>query len=298
MNMTLAHPNNKGKVMNRLIQAMLIFLLVATFNFSVVATDRAKEKRWASHINDFLLDGTVEWLDANHEKFLSIYTPTNKPPIGAVILLHGRGMHPDWPQVIQPLRTQLPSRGWSTLSLQMPVLQTEASDEDYLPIFNEVPARIQAGLDFLSSKGLNNIILVGHSLGSNMATNYLVKHHDPRIKAFVGIGMMGKLQPPETALLDNIASILQMQIPVLDVYGSNSFPAILASADRRAFAIASYQADIRTRHSRIVEIKEANHFFQGHEDELLGVIVNWLDKLTVAKQTNQIISTKNHLNSK
>ena len=41
-------------------------------------------------------------------------------PTGAILLLHGEGHTPDWPQTIQPLRTYLPERGWSTLSLSLP----------------------------------------------------------------------------------------------------------------------------------------------------------------------------------
>jgi pimeloyl-ACP methyl ester carboxylesterase len=245
-----------------------------------MSSDHAKERRWANHITDFIIEGKVEWLNSGTESFLSIYTRTNKASIDAIIFIHGRGMHPDWPQVIQPLRTRFPAKGWATLSLQMPVLQSDATDTDYLPLFKEVPSRIKAGLDFLSNKGFTNIILIGHSLGTNMATTYLVNCHDPRIKAFVGIDMQGNLQPTETTALDNVASLLQMHIPVLDVYGAQSYPDILASVDRRAFAISAYQASVNTRQSRIIKIKGANHFFHGHEDELVRVIEHWISKFS------------------
>ncbi len=42
------------------------------------------------------------------------------------LLAHGIGIHPNWEQVIQPLRVALSEQGWNTLSIQMPVLANEA----------------------------------------------------------------------------------------------------------------------------------------------------------------------------
>lgn len=279
--------------MSTVLQTILLFLLSTTLVLPVHATDSAREQRWASQISDFLTEGEPLWLQSDGKKFFAIYTPAvNKQPIGAVILLHGRGLHPDWPQVIQPLRTQLPTKGWASLSLQMPVLQSDATDEDYLPLFKDVPVRIQAGLDFLSKQGLSNIVLIGHSLGSNMATDYLAKHHDPRIKAFVGIDMTGRRQPAKYLPLDNVTGLLQIRIPVLDIYGSQTSPAVLDSADRRAFAIAVPQNALYR--SRQIRINGANHIFQRHEEEFLQTISNWMSGFTkLLEQENKLVITVN-----
>ena len=94
----------------------ITFLLMLIFMLPAQASDIAKEKRWASQVVDFLVDGEPKWLEADGQQFFSIYTPaaTNQPA-GAVILIHGRGVHPDWPQVIQPLRTKRPEKNWATL---------------------------------------------------------------------------------------------------------------------------------------------------------------------------------------
>ena len=263
--------------MNTLKQVSLILIFSTIIVLPVQATDSVKEERWANQITDFLLDGDPEWLEANGKKFLSIYTPAATENIaGAVILLHGRGVHPDWPQVIQPLRTQLPDKGWATLSLQMPVLPGEARDEEYVPLFDEVPERIKAGLDFLSQQNINNIVLVGHSLGANMATVYLARYRDARIKAFVGIGLKAMQQPVEYRVLDNTVSLLKINVPVLDIYGSQTIKPILDSVDRRA------QVYNRAGHaqSRLIKIEGADHFYQEFEDKLLENIVTWLDEIT------------------
>ena len=279
--------------MSTVLQTILMLLLSTTFVLPVHATDSAREQRWASQISDFLTEGEPLSLQADGKKFLAIYMPAvNKQPVGAVILLHGRGLHPDWPQVIQPLRTQLPTKGWASLSLQMPVLQSNATDEDYLPLFKDVPARIQAGLDFLSKQGLHNVVLIGHSLGANMATDYLSRNHDPRIKAFVGIDMTGKRQPAKYLPLDNVTGLLQTRIPVLDIYGSQTYPAVIDSADRRAFALAVHQDG--SYRSRQIMVNGANHFFQGHEHEFLQSIANWMtDLIKLLMQENKLVTTAN-----
>lgn len=276
--------------MNTLKQVIGVLLLAVTLVFSVHASDTAKEQRWANQVVEFLIDGEPQWLEAGEQKFLGIYTPATGPYTkGAVILLHGGGAHPDWPQVIQPLRTQLPGTGWATLALQMPVLQSGASNEAYVPLFKEVPARIEAGLNFLSQQGVSNVILLGYSLGSNMATDYLARYRDPRVKGFVGIGMVGNPQPAEYQVLDNVAALLQVKVPVLDVYGSQTVTEILQSVDRRAFAVYQTGND----HSRQIEISGANHFFQGYEDELLQSIASWITMLVNQKQAGKFESTDN-----
>lgn len=280
--------------MNTLIQTIGMFLLTTFLVLPVQASDSAKEQRWAQQIANFLVAGEPIWLAADGQRFLSLYThAAGNRTKGAVILLHGRGTHPDWPQVIQPLRSQLPAKGWATLSLQMPVLQYDASDEAYVPLFKDVPARIQAGLDFLSEQGVNNIILLGHRLGSNMATAYLATHPDPRIKAFVGINMMGQAQPAEYRVLDNAAAILKMKVPVLDVYGAKTYHVVLESADRRAFAVYK----IGQQHSRQIEINDADHFFQWHEKELVQVIANWMTAFSRMKPAKKLVSSNNPLDN-
>ena len=86
------------------------------------ASDTAKEKRWADQVVDSIMVGDAEWLKVGKSKILSIYTEnTTEKAIGGAIVLHGSGVHPNWDQVVRPLRSQLPDYGWSTLSLQLPV---------------------------------------------------------------------------------------------------------------------------------------------------------------------------------
>ena len=256
--------------MNTLKRIFAALPLMAALVVPAQASDTDKEQRWADQIVDALIEGEPHWLQADGQRFLAIYTPAaTANPIGTAILLHGMGAHPDWPQVINPLRMQLPEEGWATLSLQMPILPNEAKDTDYIPLFKEVPGRIKAGIDFLQQQGGSPIVLIGHSLGATMGTYFLANMGDPKLKAFTGIGMSGDL--PDR-VLDNVISLRKIQLPVLDIYGSHSDNSIVNSAQRRADALAR----AGNSKSRQIKIKGSGHFYRGYEPQLLETITTWL----------------------
>ena len=91
----------------------------------------------------------------------------------AFIILHGRGMHPDWSQVTNPLRVELPMHGWSTLAIQLPVLDKQASYYEYEEIFSEAVPRIEAAIGFLREQGSSRIALIAHSCGVHMSMSWV-----------------------------------------------------------------------------------------------------------------------------
>ncbi len=252
----------------------LIILLFCLTTPLLQASDLAKEKRWADQIVDALITGEAEWLPVGDLKVLSIYTPSETEPArGAAIIMHGIGAHPDWPDVIHPVRTRLPEAGWATLSLQMPILPNEASGTDYLPLMPEVPARINAAVKFLHAQGIDNIVLIGHSLGTVMGSYYLTHQPAQQVRAFVGISMS---ETGTDSRMSNVAMLKSISIPVLDIYGSLDEPHVLDHVQQRqqSAASASNQA------FRQVEIKDANHFYKDKDNELLAVIEAWLESDT------------------
>ena len=66
-------------------------------------------------------------LQAGSETFLALWKPANTAePRGAVIIIPGAGETADWPQAIGPLRRKLPDAQWSSLSITLPDLQSDA----------------------------------------------------------------------------------------------------------------------------------------------------------------------------
>lgn len=66
-------------------------------------------------------------LQAGSDTFLALWKPANTAdPKGAVIIIPGAGETADWPQAIGPLRRKLPDAQWSSLSITLPDLQSDA----------------------------------------------------------------------------------------------------------------------------------------------------------------------------
>ena len=236
-------------------------------------SDLDKEKRWQEQILSSLMLGRNIELRADGVKFLALYqAPSNKQSKGGVILIHGRGAHPAWPDVIEPLRIQLAEHGWHTLSLQMPVLRNQATDKDYEPLMPEVPGRIQAGVDFLKQKGITHIVLLGHSTGATMASYYLAGGGDPSIKSFVIIS--GGPGVPDDARMDSMRNFVTLKkLNILDVFGSEDLDYVTATVTKRR----SLARKNHINHYASIEIPGADHFYRGEEDVLTNKLVGWLN---------------------
>jgi len=242
----------------------LFILLVLGFTQTIaVATDKDKEKRWESQISDSLLDGEPIKLSDGKIDFLAIDTRAEEPKELGIIIIHGIGVHPDWPELIQPLRVGLAEDGWNTLSLQMPVLNNDAKARDYEPLMKEVPARIDAGIRQMAKEGAKKVVIIAHSMGAQM-TNYYLAHKkvykeaqtDTPIVGYIGIGMN----------TGNTKYLKKIKIPVLDLYGKKDLPGVLESAPMRA------NASSHNKKYKQLVVKGANHFFVEKEDKLLEVV--------------------------
>jgi len=222
--------------------------------------DYAREKRWADEITPAILVGDpVQLALPSGRRFLGIYAPA-KSGAPAVIVIHGLGVHPDW-NLINAIRSQLADQGYATLSIQMPVLAADAKAEQYPPLFPEAAERIAAAAAFLRGKGHPKVAAVSHSLGSRM-TNYYVEHAaSPGLDAWVAIGITAPYSGAE-----------RFKLPVLDVYGERDYPAVRDNAAARAESLR------RVRGSAQIEVPGADHFFVGHEAELVRQIRLFLER--------------------
>ncbi|MGE5154703.1 MAG: DUF3530 family protein [Bdellovibrio bacteriovorus] len=233
-------------------------------------SDLGKEQRWREQIVETLMEGEAVDLQAGDLSFLGIFTEatTGGTPEGAAILVHGIGVHPDWPQVIHPLRVGLPERGWSTLSIQMPVLPNEAKPEDYLPLLDGVAPRLDAAIAYLRERVPGPIVIIAHSLGATMAGDYLITHPES-VTAYVAIGMSGGAAE---ARLDNVRIVGQIRVPTLDIYGQNDLEAVVGTAPARVKAAV----EGGNRGYSQVQVPGADHFFDGQDGALLDTVSQWL----------------------
>lgn len=239
----------------------LIAILVFAVYSSAFAMDYEREKRWSDQILPAILVGDPVWIkQKNGHEFLALYTVAEKPR-GAVIVGHGRGWNPDF-ELYGSLRTRIAEAGYTTLSIQLPVLGPGAKVGDYIPTYGDGAERYELAAKFLRDKGYKNVSIVSHSLGATMANYYLIKADDVPVKAWVFIGIINGLE-----------EMFRIKIPVLDVFGSKDWEITQVGAYERKKQIDKVPG------SQQVIVPDALHFFEGKEGDLVNVVVSFLDQV-------------------
>ena len=248
----------------------LISLLIMLPTLNTAASDLMRERRIANQITDAILEGEALWLEADGIRFLSIHTPaSSSQTLGGVILLHGMGANPDWADVIHPLRVALPEQGWETLSIQMPLAANDTNAKDYWTLIPEAAPRIEAAIAHLRTRQITNLALVGHSLGARMGLAFLARNKPREIRAFVAIGLPTPAVTQENPVLTALA---QLDIPMLDLYGSRDLTSVIQGAKLRQ-AAASGSGRGLYRQDRV---EGADHFFNGLNGALEKHVGSWL----------------------
>ena len=242
--------------MNKL---FLLFALITNIAFAQTVPDYAKEARWASFVEDGLMDGDVVWLKNGDREFLTILTESESDSSKVAIVMHGLGVHPDWTGVIQPLRLSLTEQGYHTLSIQLPVLANGVDGKEYDALNGDSDKRIQAAVDYIKSTGKSADLLVAHSRGTTMATYYLASHLKHPFKKFVAVGMNG----------GSIPYLSDITIPTLDLYGTEDIDPVLTTVKQRQAA-----SNHNTRYSQ-KQIK-GDHFFNDQNELLTQTVGDWL----------------------
>ena len=225
------------------------------------AQDYEREARWAKETLATLVVGeAVQIEQKNGHKFLGLYTPAAKP-LGAVIVAHGRGWAPDF-ELYGVLRTLLADAGYSTLSIQLPVLPGTAKIGDYLPMFPDSTERFALSVQWLRAKGFKQVAIVSHSLGATMANQYLITAPEPAVDAWVFI-----------SIINGLEDMFRIKVPVLDVYGTLDWQVTRYGGEERRIQI------LKVSGSEQVVIQGAEHFFERQTDELTRVVASFLGRV-------------------
>ena len=156
------------------------------------------------------------------------------------------------------MRTRIAEAGYTTLSIQLPVLGPGAKVGDYIPTYGDGAERYELAARFLRDKGYKNVGIVSHSLGATMANYYLIKADEVPVKAWVFIGIINGLE-----------EMFRIKIPVLDVFGSKDWEITQVGAYERRKQI------LKVHGSDQVVVPDAQHFFEGREDDLVKVVVEF-----------------------
>jgi pimeloyl-ACP methyl ester carboxylesterase len=254
----------------QLMRSLLLLLLSGLFPLQ--AANLSLERRISEELDRSNLSGEAVWLEANGMRFLALYSPSkNRASLGGAVILHDAGTHADWKEVIHPLRTDLSDQGWNTLSLQLPTSHSGASPSTTLSLLEKASPRIRAAIDYFSPQQQPTLVVVGHGLGGAMALYHLAKQPDQRIKAVAAISLSIDLENEADPVRQ---AITQLQLPLLDLYGSRDLPTVLRSAaKRRQLASENEKSNYRQE-----QVNGASHFFTGQQTNLTKRIHAWIKK--------------------
>jgi len=262
MRTTRSTPRCDNSDMTRV--ALVVWLAFVSAIAAAATPDYAREERWAKEVVPQIVAGDALWLTIpERPRVLAIFTEPPGLAKGAVIVVHGLGVHPDW-SLIGDLRTKLADRGYATLAVQMPVLAADAPRDAYRDLFDDAGARIAAALSWLHAKGYAKVAIVSHSMGASMTDAFLARSGAATIAAWVPVGMLVDFtQPP--------------RMPVLDVVAERDFPDALDAAKSRAAGLA------RNACSKGMSIAQTDHYMNGATSALAEAIRGFLDRVFAGK---------------
>jgi dienelactone hydrolase len=237
-------------------------LAAASSLFAQIATpDFEREARWKSEVAAGLVVGDAIELKVATRDVFAIYAE-GKKGFPAIVLIHGVGVHPDH-GIIGVLRSRLNDLGYTTLSVQMPVLAKETTDpQQYFAVFPHATNRIIAAADFLKSKGFvepHQRILLSHSMGSWMSNVFFETTPTAYFGSWVCLSITGR-----------IGSTGDHRLPVLDVQGENDLEPVRRGSWLRGMKLLAHPG------SKRVQIPSANHFFEGQESFLTTEIDSFI----------------------
>jgi predicted alpha/beta-hydrolase family hydrolase len=220
------------------------------------AQDFEREARWRAEVVPNLVVGeAVDLRTTDGRAFLGLYTASAGAKT-ALVIVHGIGVHPDH-GVIGTLRMALADKGFTTLSIQMPVQVADAPADAYARLMPLAAERIGAAAAWLAARGYRDLVLVSHSMGSRMANAYFDGTGKPSFRGWVALGLGG----------DYSRRFAETRpVPVLDVQGEADLPSVLKTAAARRLVAES------TAGGRQISIAGADHFYAGRHAELIAAI--------------------------
>jgi dienelactone hydrolase len=272
-------------------------LLVLACSTTCMAQTQAAVEADPSGFAQGIKQGKVIQLQAGDKQVMAIHTEeVTGSRQGGIILIPDINTHPDWPQVIRPLRTQPTEFGWHTLAIN------NASDinldamENLDALIEQTRANIQAGVAFYQQQNIGNVAVIGYGIGATLAAA-AISRSDEGISAFIGISMSGARMPLED--LYTPPYLETISLPILDIFGSQDLPHVVDSAKARSVAakksgassvkkqrINAFKRSAVARSPfaeksgyiayRQIQIAGADHQFTGLGQILTKRIIGWL----------------------
>lgn len=242
--------------------ALLAIGIVASLGATAHTLDPEREARWRAEVVPGIVVGeAVDIPGPGDRPFLGLLTEppgVDRAATPLLVLVHGIGVHPDH-GVIGTLRMDLADKGYATLSIQMPVLASDAPAEHYEPLFGNAAERIGSAAAWARGRGYRDLVLVSHSLGSRMSNAYFDRVSPPAYRAWVALGLPGSY---------TVKFAQTPSVPVLDIHGERDIRPVLDNAAARAQVARASGATQQ-------KIAGTDHFYAAREAEVSNLIAEF-----------------------
>ena len=179
-----------------------------------------------------------------------------------ILLLHGRGLYPNEPLVMNPIREGLESE-YNIFSIQLPVLDKGATYYEYQKIFSYSDERIATALEKIYSE-YGKVIVVAHSCGAHMLSSYLASQEGQYLESVVLLGA-GAVDKDQTAIFFDYSSV---DFKLLNIYGEFDHNSVLEHND--------HLVSLKSKNITNQMVSNADHYYRDQNESLLLILKKWL----------------------
>ena len=228
----------------------------------IITPDYARETSLNYQSESTSFDSEFTTLLSNKgEKFNLLYHEDESED-QAILLLHGRGLYPNEPLVMNPL-IEILNKEYNVYSIQLPVLKKNATYSEYVKLFSYSDSRIKKTLNYIETTS-SKIIVIAHSCGAHMLSSFLKKYQN-KIHKIILISA-GAVDKDQTPLPYYDYSLFDGQI--LNILGDKDHNSVKNFAE--------YILSLNIKNFQNIIISDADHYYKGKISSLATQVNKWL----------------------
>lgn len=228
----------------------------------IITPDYARETSLNYQSESTSFDSEFTTLLSNKgEKFNLLYHEDESED-QAILLLHGRGLYPNEPLVMNPL-IEILNKEYNVYSIQLPVLKKNATYSEYVKLFSYSDSRIKKTLNYIETTS-SKVIVIAHSCGAHMLSSFLKKYQNKIHKVIlISAGAVDKDQTPlpyyDYSLFDG---------QILNILGDKDHNSVKHFAE--------YILSLNIKNFQNIIISDAGHYYKGKISSLTTQVNKWL----------------------
>lgn len=256
--------------LNKLFFSSLLMMFISLNSNADAVPSKEREKNINDQIIEYILDGDVIKLSSNLEDSFYIVANEYIKSEYSVLLLHGRGLYPTEPNVMEPLRISFINQQINTYSLQLPVLDKGKSYYDYKKIFNYSDERVTSAINFMQS---HRLIIIAHSCGTHMLTSWI--NNVGNMKNISGLILIGAGAVDKNQVMKDRIEYHNIDIPILNIYGENDHESV-----KNHSKIFNDMIKVKSQSkSKSIQINNSDHNYLDESNSLVNIVNSWLKSL-------------------